>query len=291
VKLSLPQGPVFGSKGIAQKPFEAWLANSRYFTIASKGVSFERLKVMNEISGTAMQWGQFAFDGMVARDLGLLKKDGNFLLPAFAALNEKAGAEIAKHNGSNNPLAFWKRHLLIPLAEAMAELRAYTGMSHTSPHSQNILVELDKNLRPTGKIVIRDMDFYVDPEVFDVIASRPEVSFLQSDRERIVARNLDRHEGFSLQNGLKSIPSWMTQQDYANWVVDYFDAYKNKFAEITGVDSSSAFGDLLAKDTRGYFMPVEKVGFISGYRNNFHRLLFNRKAYDEPYEGLFQRAG
>ncbi|HRP08704.1 MAG TPA: 3'-5' exonuclease, partial [Gemmatimonadales bacterium] len=56
----------------------------------------------------------------------------------------------------NDPAAFWNEHYNKPLARAIAEFAAITGMSYDSPHSQNFLVELDAGNRPTGRIVLRD---------------------------------------------------------------------------------------------------------------------------------------
>lgn len=99
--------------------------------------------------------------GLLVRDLGPLC-DGHFYLPAFgipfvgAALAAAAGETFA---------AFWAAGYAEPVGRAKAKLLARYGLQYQTPNPQNILVQLDAGLRPTGVIVLRDLadtDFVTD---------------------------------------------------------------------------------------------------------------------------------
>jgi hypothetical protein len=99
--------------------------------------------------------------GFLVRDLARLC-DGHVYLPAFSipfvgrALAALAGREFA---------AFWGRAYAEPVGRAKARLLARYGLQYVTPNPQNILVQLDRRLRPTGAIVFRDLadtDFVTD---------------------------------------------------------------------------------------------------------------------------------
>jgi hypothetical protein len=99
--------------------------------------------------------------GMLLRDLAPLR-DGHHYLPAFAipfvgeAIAEAAGERFA---------AFWGTAYAEPVGRAKAKLLARYGLQYQTPNPQNLLVQLDRRLRPTGAIVLRDLadtDFATD---------------------------------------------------------------------------------------------------------------------------------
>lgn len=99
--------------------------------------------------------------GLLLRDLNPLF-DGHFYLPAFSipfvgrALASAAGESFA---------GFWGAGYAEPVGRAKAKLLARYGLQYQTPNPQNILVQLDSRLRPTGAIVLRDLadtDFVTD---------------------------------------------------------------------------------------------------------------------------------
>lgn len=92
-------------------------------------------------------------EGYLFRDISFMN-DGNYYLPALSI--PYAGREIAKHNRSN-PDFFWKKHYAQLLGAAKAKLLLRYGLQMETPNSQNMLIQLDRNLKPTGKIVFRDI--------------------------------------------------------------------------------------------------------------------------------------
>ncbi len=116
------------------------------------------LVLLTESIGVSVPGSQ---TGLLVRDLTPLR-DGHFYLPAFSipfvgrALAAAAGESFA---------AFWGEGYAAPVGRAKAKLLARYGLQYQTPNPQNILVQLDARLRPTGTIVLRDLadtDFVTD---------------------------------------------------------------------------------------------------------------------------------
>ncbi len=101
--------------------------------------------------------------GMVVRDVRATD-DGNYYLPAFSI--PYVGREIAKI--SRVPFEeFFGEHYATLLGEAKARLLLRYGLQMFSPNPQNMLIQLNRNLKPTGKLVFRDIS---DAYLVDVVA-------------------------------------------------------------------------------------------------------------------------
>jgi hypothetical protein len=98
--------------------------------------------------------------GMVVRDVRLLA-DGHYYLPALSIPH--VGREIAALNGTSFE-AFFEKYYAELLGEAKARLLLRYGLQMETPNSQNMLIQFDRQMRPTGKIVFRDVSdsFLVD---------------------------------------------------------------------------------------------------------------------------------
>ena len=92
-------------------------------------------------------------NGIVVRDTSFLK-DGHYYLPAFSIPH--VGKEIAEKFGQPY-IEFWNKHYAEKVGMAKAIFLLRYGLTHDFPHLQNILVQLDRNLMPTGTIVFRDL--------------------------------------------------------------------------------------------------------------------------------------
>lgn len=231
LKLSLPkaEGP-FKNKAIHLKEFSAWGRHNQYLESLAPGGTLPHMQLMQEPYGLGIGvTGESTEDAFLFRRIDELTKKNRYLLPAFAVFDEKVGRQIAEMNGSKNPADFWQKNLIEPLAQATAELRAYTGMEHTSPHSQNMMVELDENFRPTGKIVVRDFDFYIDRDLFAKLNK-----VVENSNGMIWTNGLQRHN-YSLKHGMKEYPSWLSPSRYADWVEHYFEHFRANYSHITGI--------------------------------------------------------
>lgn len=91
--------------------------------------------------------------GFVVRDLRPLQ-DGHFYLPALSI--PWVGRQIASLHAEPFEL-FWGRHYAEALGCAKASLLARYGLQYETPNPQNVLIQLDATLRPTGAIVLRDL--------------------------------------------------------------------------------------------------------------------------------------
>jgi len=91
--------------------------------------------------------------GFMVRDLRLFQ-DGHYYLPALSL--PWVGPQIARRHGADFD-DFWGRHFAGPVGRAKARLFARCGLWYETPNPQNVLVQLDGELRPTGRLVFRDV--------------------------------------------------------------------------------------------------------------------------------------
>lgn len=176
---------------------------------------------------------------MIIRSYEDLKASGKRYVPGFSIMHEELGREIAKANGSSDPAAFWNEHYNKPLARAIAEFFALTGMTYDSPHSQNFLVELDAKNRPTGKIVLRDFgDTYIAEEFFKAV-NRTDISTAW-EKDNVLQKRISVAVGILHGN---QAPSWMdvthdtkAANSYDQWGRDFFNEFDKEFKRQTGIE-------------------------------------------------------
>ena len=114
-------------------------------------------------------------------------------------------------------------------------MAATFGFTFNSPHSQNFLVELDENFKPTGKIILRDIgDLEVSRELMDQLGKK--------DIYKMFNPFFRTRKGFSMKmaliHGTKK-PEWMSKDEYKKWGIEFFQTFEETFSSITGVDRSS----------------------------------------------------
>jgi hypothetical protein len=100
----------------------------------------------------------------LVRDLRLFQ-DGHHYLPALSL--PWVGREIAWRHGERFA-EFWGRHYAERVGRAKARLLARYGLWYETPNPQNVVVQLDAQLRPTGMLVFRDLgDTWCATDAFD----------------------------------------------------------------------------------------------------------------------------
>ncbi len=209
----------------------------------------------------------------VVRSLNDVPENKFFYLPAFSAIHEAEGARIAKLNGAENIADFWNENLNRPLARALAEFAAYTGFTYDSPHSQNFLVELDLNYKPTGRIVLRDFgDSYLSPDFIENTVHRE--LLLSWPRHNIMTNHFNMSIG--LTNG-NTTPEWL-KDSIADWGDDFFDEFEEKFSKITGVSLEN--------------LQSRRIGEHSNFDYAFHKGYFRKKYLigDPSWKEFFKQA-
>lgn len=168
---------------------------------------------------------------MVIRTLDGLVGNERIYLPGFSAVHSKTGREIALRNGSTDPEQYWRENYNKPLAKALAELAVRTGLTYDSPHSQNFLIELDSNYRPTGKIVIRDFgDSYLCKDIV-VAKGFPEIPANWTPKyvkEGVVKITVGIMHG-------NTYPVWLSDEKYEQWGEEFFTEYQKEFSRLTGI--------------------------------------------------------
>ncbi len=172
--------------------------------------------------------------GMIMRSLNDLPDDEHYYLPAFSAMHETEGARIAKLNGATDPARYWEKHLNEPLAKAMAEYFSATGSWYDSPHAQNFLVELDRDMKPTGRIVLRDLG---DTYVLEDFVKNTKFAWIIKDRDVNTVQAQKITTGIGLLHG-NTNPSWLTSMEYKEYQWSFYREFEKQFSAITGIPTN-----------------------------------------------------
>jgi hypothetical protein len=169
--------------------------------------------------------------GMMIRSLNELPQGKFIYLPGFTAVHDKIGEEIAHLNGYEDPAKFWNENYNKPLARSLAELSAKAGVTYDSPHSQNFLIELDHNLRPTGKIIFKDMgDIYLNKRMVKAFGGEKLIKAFPD--ENIYDNKIRAAVGILHGN---SFPSWLSDEQYSQWGDDFYKEFDQELMRQTGV--------------------------------------------------------
>jgi hypothetical protein len=202
-----------------------------YIQKIHKNTPFENFKMLDEPAA----FGIKEIDqGMMVRSLHELPKGDFIYLPGFSAVHEKIGKEIAKTNGATDVAKFWNEHYNKPLARSLAELAAKAGVSYDSPHSQNFLIELDRNLRPTGKLILKDMgDIYLNEKMVKAFGGEKLINAFPDENK--FASTIKAKVGILHGN---TVPSWLTDKQYVQWGDDFYKEYDKELTKITGTSIS-----------------------------------------------------
>ena len=137
-------------------------------------------------------------NGFVIRDLRPLQ-DGHYYLPAFSV--PYAGREIAKLLGQSYT-SLWGTYYGALLGRAKASLLLNYGLQMKTPNAQNMLIQLDKNLRPTGKMFFRDIS---DSSLVQPVAEAIGLS---------AAVAMDKADNYFVYTEL--VPNWKNSTFYMN---------------------------------------------------------------------------
>lgn len=173
---------------------------------------------------------------VVIRDLGELKRSDSkfFYLPGFSALHETTGKLIAAKNGSNDPYKFWTENYVKVAGRALGELAARSGLQFDSPHSQNFLIELDLNFKPTGRLVLRDMaDLYIDKNFFLALEGPESPTLSKFTQKGNILKYIAA--GFGPLHG-NTYPSWISAENYNKWKDIFVENFERTFKDISGFD-------------------------------------------------------
>ena len=220
--------------------------------------------------------GQFGFrpGGYMVRNLDFLKNQNAYYIPAFSlptvglAIAKKKGVEFSK---------FWNKHYAEALGRAKAQFLVKYGLIMTCPHAQNILIEVDLNFMPTGRIVIRDLD-----------NTKPHFETLKTLLENLNQKgiNLDK-DVFKNTNHINSEPGvylyWRNFSDRAisfsdikglntfeiakGWEKTHHQGFAKEVARLLGI-SVNEIGKTEAEFTRFFSSEYAQELILNYYQNN-----------------------
>ncbi len=197
----------------------------------TKSMRTDTLIIMDE--PLAMGIGELD-QGLIVRSLNNVPTGDVYYLPGFSALHSAEGRRIAELAGATNIAEYWNENYNKPLAKALAEFSAYTGVYYDSPHSQNFMIELDQNFKPTGKIVLRD---FGDAYVLDEFVKNTDFKGVAEIWERDNVSHMKFKTAVGLLHG-NAHPDWINSNTYKQWGEDFYKEYERLFSEISGVPES-----------------------------------------------------
>lgn len=184
---------------------------------------------------------------LIIRDSGDMKNFDSkfFYLPAFSITDEKIGKEIALRNSFTDPFVFWTAHLPKILASAMTELFLRTGLTLDSPHGQNYLFELDKNMKLTGRLVFRDLaDVYVHHSFYDLYKDKYNLKKFSQKENILLFKHGVEISARPLETTSDHFPDslfghqWLPEQReiIRAWQKPFVDEVDRVIHEMTGID-------------------------------------------------------
>lgn len=183
----------------------------------------------------------------VIRLVGEVATCDKYYLPGFSALHNKVGKELA---GGKDPVEFWNENYVQPLGKALAEFAGIWGLSFDSPHSQNFLIELDKQKKPTGRVVLRDLgDVFFLKEQSELFGAQNVASRLAA-AENLLSGRLSISVGLLHGN---VPPSWVRREQYRNvWGPAFFQAFESEYEGLTGFNVSKIGSSMSASSDFSY---------------------------------------
>ncbi len=131
------------------------IRRARYVQAALKKVRLKNLEIALDVAAMAPK-SERPFDyGNLIRDLSFVARGDRYYVPVLSL--PKIYSRIAKKD-KKDPILFWQEHYVVALARAQAEAFLKLGLLHSHPHGQNVLMEFDRDFKPTGRFVFRDLD-------------------------------------------------------------------------------------------------------------------------------------
>ncbi len=170
--------------------------------------------------------------GFVVRSLDGIDNNEFTYLPVFSAVHGEYGKKIASINGFDNPIEFLTKYLSAPLGKALAEIAATTGLTYDSPHGQNFLIELDKDLKVTGRVVLRDLgDVFFNTKIYE------KTRLAMNITKPLGSKTWPPSVAFSPVHG-NEVPNWMSDMEHTKVVNVMLENFRSRFGELTGVGPS-----------------------------------------------------
>ncbi len=167
-------------------------------------------------------------NGFVVRDLSTMKAN-HYYLPGFSI--PYVGREIAAANGEEFA-TFWQRHDSELYGRLKAQMLLRYGLVFPTPNAQNRLIELDAALKPTGRMLLRDLsDSQFHEQVSEAIGARE--ARLADARKSV--RHIDpMTEAATFYQMGESRRFGITPETQAKWMNAHDRAYAAEIARVTG---------------------------------------------------------
>lgn len=193
----------------------------RYMKLIEGREGFEHVALIKE---DAIFGHKGTFQGMQVRNLEPFLNGNRRYIPLFSLENNpELVKELAAKNGYSDSKKFLQDHLIKPLARAQTELLVKAGVSVHSSHAQNYLLEVDENLKPTGKVALRD---YGDAYIHDAFYNLNKLKWVLPRAESLI----EKIPGVSFF--FRQLPGY----EGSEWEQDFMKEVDAEFKRTTGLD-------------------------------------------------------
>lgn len=269
VKVSLDQSTALFKKDktIEKGEWLRWAYMNSYVYNNRTKLANAPLDFQYDVSGFSLAGLAKGFDGGALRKIATgdqpYQKD-KILIPAFSLIDTKLGYEVARVNGVAGLVAvdqFWQDNLVAPFARATASLRRDLKIQHNSPHSQNVLLEFDSDLKPTGRVVIRDFDMESEKENVTSVVLESGLNFVNSANELHIRPSGEVHY-FGLAHGMEGKGELYGWIKYAQWRERYYQEFNREYFQL-GQNA----------DFDHYVIPSANSGYFTSSRLNPYSML------------------
>jgi len=260
-----PNGPKEPKKATTKEDLIDGLNRSKYFERVEAEIGEDPMLILAK--DVAFIEHKETGEGFLIRALSYFKS-GHYYLPALSL--PYVGRAIADHNGTHADL-FWQKHYAAALGQAKAKFLLRYGAQMEFPHPQNILIELDRNLKPTGRIVFRDLS---DTVLVDfVMIGLGESEVLASDRAAKVTNTREiqpnwRNSTYTLDDAGKDSIQSLT---LSNWGGAHEKAYLFEIENALGVDLSEYRGPDSAEKLGTFLKSPLGQKHLQAYRERLKR--------------------
>jgi hypothetical protein len=270
-KASTPKafGPVKTDKKLSAKAVKASLLLSDYVR-QNPPTENMTVRFLPETMGFSISQLDLGFS---VREYPHFKNsNGNFLVPFFSTVHSEFAEFVAKKNGSKKYEQFWTEHAMKPVGQALAEMVFNYGIVYNSSHGQNIMIELDADYKPTGKIYLRD---FSDSDLFEkVFIARGRTDIVDYWEDVLVKNNVYKYNQLPLVEffpfNKETQPDWL--RETKKYMQGFVSGFKLAVSRLLQVSDVSGFNAIITEFSARVLHATGDVAFEKAFSKHLEQI-------------------
>ncbi len=207
--------------------------------------------------------------GFLIRNLVFLENKNRYYMPAFAL--SEVGKMISQKAGK--PFSdFWIKKYAEALGVVKAQLLIHYGLQMDFPHGQNILLELNEKMMPTGRFVLRDIDDMSQySKIVEIInevletQGKPQIKINPRNSKSSVDLLWNRHSSRVISKS--DDPEVYSKHIYDDWERAHEKAFSKEVSRLLGLKSNDI--DKTSVGVQAVINSAWGQGLIRNYFLNF----------------------